>query len=168
MGFANYGVFLGSLIILTVILFLIGLIFKNKFIIVRYSFWTLSISFLVLSVLTSLKNEKRLNKYELEIVGVFKLSKESKLGDYNYEDYKNVSLTVKSDNTFEIKPSAPFIDLTNGNWNLFDDGDISFIEIDGDGRTHTAYGSSYDWIFKFPSPQSGEQVKLIKFEKEYK
>ncbi|MBL4586680.1 MAG: hypothetical protein JKX84_06460 [Flavobacteriales bacterium] len=165
MGFANYGVVLGGLIATTALLFLIGLIFRKRFIVTRYFFWVLSMAFLALSIVTSLKHNKVLSAYELECVGIFKISKESNLGNYNYEDFRSTILTIKSDNTFEIKPNVPFIDLTNGKWKYFDDGDIAFMEMIGAGKTSQAFGSRESWIFNFPSPKSGRQVELVIFEK---
>ncbi|MES1181269.1 MAG: hypothetical protein ABUL44_00585, partial [Flavobacterium sp.] len=65
---------------------------------------------------------------EKKIVGVYKLNVDrSKIENVDLKNYSDLTLTVKSDNTFVINRQTSFLICTTGIWNLHDDGDIGFV-----------------------------------------
>ncbi len=87
---------------------------------------------------------------EKEIIGIYKLNADSsRFENIDLKEFPDITLTVKSNNTFIINKQLPFFNTTTGQWNLRDDGDISFIEYQFDNEKYSDQMFPYDyWAFK--------------------
>ena len=121
---------------------------KNKA--TRITLQILSGLFLVWFIYDSITKNSIERQREKEIVGTYKLNTDSsRFQNINLKNYSDLTLTVKSNNTFFINRQISFFKSTTGRWNLHDDGDISFIEYQFDNEQYSHQLSAYSyWTFE--------------------
>jgi hypothetical protein len=112
------------------------------------------------------------NSIELEgekkIVGLYKLNVDSsKIENVDLKKYSDLTLTVKSNNTFVINRQTSFLNSTTGKWNLHDDGDIGFVEYQFDNEKYSHQLFPYDtWTFESYDLKGAREDDKIMFTKE--
>lgn len=165
MGFGSYGFYMLVMFLTTGFLFLIGLSF-NRIKAVRYFFWILATVAFLLAITSIFKHNNRIKQQEKSLVGTFHLSlTESILKGYDTAKYSGVSLTVLPNNTFKIEPQVPFIEYNKGTWHYIDDGEVAYIQINGESHNQAMTGKD-SWMFRLPPPKHGQiQVEQLVFKK---
>ena len=124
----TFGSFLALILIPTIGLFILGLIFVGRFIIVRYVLWTISGVFALLAILSVFNHIQHNNSLSKHCVGVYKLDlTTSKFDTLNLNSFANLTLKIEEDYTFTINNTSPFFPSQTGTWDYNHDGDLVFI-----------------------------------------
>ena len=105
---------------------------------------------------------------EKKIVGLYKLNVDSsRIENVNLKNYSDLTLTVKSNNTFVINRQTPFLNSTTGQWNLRDDGDIGFVEYQFANEQYSHQLIEYEtWTFENYDLKGAKEDDRIIFTKE--
>lgn len=151
-------------VFLGIILLIVGFLFKNRWIVIRYLLWIPALLLFCFSFWINYNHNSKLKKYEKELTGVFKINLErSNLRGYSPEKYNTLTLVVRDDNTFEVSPAVPFIKVDKGNWS-FKDFELSSAVLEGDNDEEYVNATGDYWQFNLPSPRGNEnQVERIVF-----
>ena len=155
-------IFVGLIIL---ILLFVGQAFYNKFPKVSYTIWGLTVLFLLYFVYSFNTANTRLGDKSInDYIGTYKIDTNSSSYDnIDLTNYYNLTLTVKTDKTFEFSYKTPFFKDTIGHWQHMDDGDISWTEISiGDRNLMQANIDTNKWTFSGHAlPNGSSRDKLI-------
>ena len=164
----NYNIIHGSLLVLTFLLLVVGLVFSRKWKSVRGIVWTLTgVSFICYCAM-SFNHNRVLTTVEKEIVGLYLLDTTKSLyHSKKLEDNINAVLRVKMDNTFEVSIELPFFYSRKGSWTYFDNGDMSGIrgKFDKSGEEFEIYDihSSMSFSdFYLKNADKGDEIVFVR------
>ena len=159
---------LSVFIIFILILLLLGQFFYYRKRKVAYSIWILTVIIIILAVIDSNSKPMYVREEEKGIVGKYSIDVTHSIYDSLpiEEKYTNLVLLVNSNNSFYLNLKSPFFADTLGEWNLFDDGDISFIECKFKGGDKTqVLSDSTNWKFQaggILNSANGDYINFIK------
>ena len=160
---------LGALIIavLTIIaLLIVGQLLYRKSSKLAYTIWALTlVLFIYLIYSFNTANTRMGDLSKNEYIGTYKIAYASSSYDsIDLNNYKDLLLIVKADNTFEFSRQVPFFSACKGYWQHMDDGDISWTEISvGDKNLMQANVEVDKWIFSGHALTNGKNKNLIIF-----
>ena len=153
------------IIVFVAILFIIGLLVFNRYKKLSFVLFGISIFFIVSTFYCKSELVKTGEKIR---IGDFKLDyAKSHFGKLSLTDFANITLKVRSNNTFEIIGNIP-LQIKKGDWEYIDDGDISFIEYKYNGETNVSQMQSTgvdSWIFSsngFAKPEMEYALVFIR------
>jgi hypothetical protein len=160
---------LGSLLVITLLLFLVRVLFSGKCKPVRGIVWTLSVISLLFYGAMSFNHKSVSIVAEKEMVGLYKLDTINSIyHSKKLKDKINIILELKSDNTFEINNELPFFYSTAGSWTYFDNGDMSGIrgKFDKSGNEFEIYDTPNSMSFSRWFLKDGDEGDEIIFERQ--
>ena len=153
------------ILLLIVVTFVFGLLFRGKFILVRYVLWGLCSILVIGLILNPFIKSKMVRDGEKLIVGVYRFDIESsKYDSVDLKNYSDLTMTVKPDNTFKINRATPFLKGVRGKWEYEDDGDIAFIKYSIDGDNESYESNVKDWYFDCHD-NNEKEIGIIYFKK---
>jgi hypothetical protein len=158
----------GSLLFITLGLFLFGLVFGGKLKYTRHIIWTFSVISLIGYIVMFFHHEKSLNAAEKKVVGLYRLDTANSIyKSIKLKDYFDIVLTLKSDNRFILNREVPFFYSTEGSWTYFNNGDMSGIkgEFDNSGNEFEVYdnlGSLTFSSWNLKNAVNGDEIAFVR------